>query len=249
MNPSGEQIDYSKPVAYDDMGRPLYAHPPQVSQNAQQPAAAPQLGAQPAVVQQNQALDSRTRQLHIDSERKYPLLNLSEGEYVISSFRRHPIGIISIWAIVILSIITVLALPAMFVALDIGSTIKLSATASAALGLVLLGVVVLAILAGMIATYVYESNAFYLTNENVTQRIQAGLFSRKIQTISLGSIEDVSYRRNGVIQTILNYGSIRLSTEGEETTYRFNLVSNPEAQVHTINDAMEAFGKAHPQRQ
>lgn len=252
MDPQGEAIDYNRPVAYDEHGRPLYAHPPVVQ--AQQPVATVPIVAHPDTAQsvplnysQPISIDSATKQKHDEAVRKYPMLNLSEGEYVISSFKRHPIGLISIWGIVALSILIILVLPIMFYGLDIGSTIRLSSTATIALGLVLLGMVVLAIVAGIIATYVYESNMFFLTNEAVTQRIQASLFSRKLQSISLGSVEDVSYRRSGVLQTVLNYGSIRLSTEGEETTYRFSYVSNPERQVHMINNAMEAFRKTHQQ--
>ncbi len=267
MNPSGEQTDYSRPVAYDEHGRPLYAHPPAIATTVQ--PLSQSISAQPEPVMESQvpvaqaanlplstknpsakqpyiaSIDSETRKLHNQSITKYPLLSLSEGEYVITTLRRHPIGMISIWGIVALSILITLFLPAMYYGLGIDATLRLSATATIALGLTLLVIIVLSIAAGMIATYVYESNRFYLTNENVTQRIQASLFSKKIQTINLGSIEDVSYRRSGIIQTVLNYGSIRLSTEGEETTYRFSYVSDPEKQVHMINDAMEAFRKTH----
>lgn len=273
MEPQGQQPDYSRPVAYDEHGRPLYAHPPVVNvqpqaqiqptqsvpQAAQPQASTPQLNqpqpqaAQPTKQSLGAAESTRqpsnldVRKLHEQSVAKYSILNLSEDEYVITTLRRHPIGMISIWAVVALAILITLFLPAMYYGLGIDSVIRLSPTATAALGLVLLAIIVLAIVAGAIATYVYEANMFILTNENVIQRIQGSLFSKKIQTISLGSIEDVSYRRTGIIQTILNYGSIRLSTEGEETTYRFSYAYDPEGQVHMINDAMEAFRESHLQ--
>lgn len=275
MNPQGDQPDYSKPVAYDEHGRPLYALSPEIIEQVQSQALSSQAQSPPQeqTQTQNQALaqsnSTQTGQsqsqvpseltspqrvvnpdisrLHQQSNEKYPSLNLSDDEYVISTLRRHPIGIITIWAIVALSILITLFLPAIYYGLGVDSTLRISATAMVALGLVLLAIIVLVIVAGMIATYVYESNGFFLTNENVTQRIQASLFSKKIQTISLGSIEDVSYRRSGIIQTLLNYGSIRLSTEGEETTYRFNYAFDPESQVHIINDAMEEFRRSHPQ--
>ena len=64
--------------------------------------------------------------------------------------------------------------------------------------------------------------------------------------VSLGSIEDASYKQHGILQTILNYGTIRLSTEGDETTYRFAYVSNPNKQVAILNDAIEAFKNGRP---
>ena len=113
-------------------------------------------------------------------------------------------------------------------------------------GLVLLFAAVLFTLGGIIATVVYQANRFYLTNESVIQHIQTSLFSKKDQTISLANIEDASYRQQGILQTILNYGSIRLSTEGEETTYRFNFVANPKREVDKLNNAVEAFKNFRP---
>jgi uncharacterized membrane protein YdbT with pleckstrin-like domain len=99
---------------------------------------------------------------------------------------------------------------------------------------------------GSVAVWVYLQNQFYLTNESVVQEIQYGLFSRHEQTVSLGSIEDASYKQTGLLQTMLDYGTVRLSTEGEETTYRFSYVANPRAHIATLNNAIEAFKNGRP---
>ena len=78
------------------------------------------------------------------------------------------------------------------------------------------------------------------------QEIQHSLFVHREQTVSLGSIEDASFKQEGILQTLLNYGRIRLSTEGEETTYRFEYVSNPRKQVAILNNAVEAFKNGRP---
>ena len=72
------------------------------------------------------------------------------------------------------------------------------------------------------------------------------LFSKKEQTISLLNIEDASFRQSGLLQTFLNYGSLRLSTQGDETTYRFNYVADPGRQVALLNNAIEAFKNGRP---
>lgn len=101
-------------------------------------------------------------------------------------------------------------------------------------------------LGGAVALWIYLQNQFYLTNESVIQEIQESLVSRHEQTVSLGSIEDASFRQSGIIQTILNYGTIRLSTEGEETTYIFQYVANPRQQIAIINNAIEDFKNGRP---
>jgi hypothetical protein len=72
------------------------------------------------------------------------------------------------------------------------------------------------------------------------------LFARKEQTVSLANIEDASFDQHGIIQMLFNYGSIRLSTEGDETTYRFTYVSNPKKQIELLNNAVEAFKNGRP---
>ncbi len=102
------------------------------------------------------------------------------------------------------------------------------------------------LLGGYIAIYIYTDNRFFLTNESVVQEIRRSLFSRSEQTVSLANIEDASFRRNGILPTLLDYGAIRLSTEGDETTYRFNYVARPKQEIALLNNAIEAFKNGRP---
>jgi hypothetical protein len=45
---------------------------------------------------------------------------------------------------------------------------------------------------------------------------------------------------------LFNYGLIRLSTEGDETTYRFNYASSPKKHIAVLNNAVEAFKNGRP---
>ena len=262
MNDDGTPDNFSKPVAYDQYGRPLYAHPPQESAQSPQPQQQPQPqqpdqqnsadNNRPQVVYLSRAIDPHQQEIspeiqrkHEESKRKYPGLNLSEGEYVISALKRHPIGLISVWLLLGVVILAVLALQGLLMA-AITLPVQFSSNVMVILGFGMLLLIMVMILSGLIYTVVYQANRFYLTNESVTQHIQSSLFSKKDQTISLGNIEDASYRKHGILQTVLNYGSIRLSKEGEETTYRFNFVANPEYQVRLLNDAVEAFKNFRP---
>lgn len=236
--------DPNQPVAYDQQGRPLYAHPP----------AAPVPNDHPQVVYATrpaeplpQHVSEAAQKRHEASKRAYPGLNLSEGEYVISAVRRHPIGLFSIWIVVAAAfLVTFVAMPALVrqISPDFFGSLNGNALESGAL--LVIGLAVLYILGGVVATVIYQGNKFFLTNESVIQNIQHHLLSQKEQTISLTNIEDASYRQNGLIQTIFNYGSLRLSTEGDETTYRFSFVSNPKHQVDLLNNAVEAFKNGRP---
>lgn len=235
--PSGQ------PVAYDQYGRPLYAHPPQYPQ-AQVVHVARNI--EPA----EQPIPPEITQKHEESVRKFPHLNLTKGEYIISAIKRHPIGLVQIWGLVILLI---LAFGALFVLLFTnesapGAFAFLSGSEEMqSVGLAVMGgLFVLILLGGLIATYVYESNRFYLTNESVIQEIQYSLFSKHEQTVNLSNIEDASYKQQGILQHLLDYGTIRLSTEGDETTYRFTYVGRPKRHIAVLNNAVEAFKSGRP---
>jgi Bacterial PH domain len=237
QSPNPEQ-----PVAYDAQGRPLYTRPQSPVDDPQ--AVAPQVVymARPHEPVKPELSDEVLKR-HKDSVRQYPLLNLSDGEYVVSAIRRHPIGILTIWG----GIGIIIAMLLGFLGIVVANQESISATGDTSmLGLFLLGLTVLFFIIGVIATIIYNGNRFFLTNESVIQHIQTGLFSTKMQTISLVNIEDASFRQHGFIQHLLGYGSLRLSTEGDETTYRFSFVSNPQHQLNLLNDAVEAFKNGRP---
>lgn len=261
-DPNAPSVDYTQPVAYDTNGQPLYAHPPQAPPQPT-PASAPPDTVQPnstnpqtpevvpvsQVVHMSRAIDpvepelsEESKKRHEDSLKKYPFLNLSRGEYVLNAVQRHPIGLVLPVAFTALMIILVF----------VGVVAYPGFAATAGLpgvGQIILPAFLLSILFGIggyVAVWVYLQNKFFLTNESVIQEIQSSLFSRHEQTVSLGSIEDASFRQQGIIQSIFNYGSIRLSTEGEETTYRFHYVSNPKRQIAVLNNAVENFKNGRP---
>lgn len=237
--------DYSKPVAWDEYGRPLYARPPETTQAAPQQVVHIARSINPVAP----VISDDIKQKHADSRKKYPNLNLSEGEYIITAVKRHPIGLLQIWFVVAAILVT---FGGLFGALFMGGvtdSLSMLGDSSQITGLgasILVLFFALIIGGGFIATYIYNANRFYLTNESVIQEIQTGLFAKHEQTVSLINIEDASYRQTGIIQTMFNYGTIRLSTEGDETTYRFTYVSNPKKHIATLNNAVEAFKNGRP---
>lgn len=223
--------------------------PEQPSPQQQSQPEADQSGAQPMYWSrpfdpQAPQITPEIQQKCEESRRRYPKLNLSDGEYIISDVKRHPIGLVGIWGGAAVIVALMLAMLGMFVQND---ATGLSGQVPQALVAVIVLVVAVLIASGATAlAWIYQANRFYLTNESVIQSIQYGLFSHREQTVSLANIEDASYTRHGIIQHFFNYGSIRLSTEGDETTYRFHFASQPQEQVKILNNAVEAFKNGRP---
>ncbi len=243
-NPSPEQANAPQPVAYDSEGRPLYAAPP-VQQVPQTPPA-------PQVVHLSRAVDPaelnispEVKKRHDQSMKDFPFLNLSDAEFIISFVRRHPIGLVLPvgFTIFFVALIASLMINYSIIIDSLGAVVPPDAGPLLLTGFLL---ILLALIGGYIAVWIYINNKFFLTNESVIQEIQVSLFSRHEQTVSLANIEDASYQQQGILQSLLDYGSIRLSTEGDETTYRFQYVSNPKQQIAILNNAVEAFKNGRP---
>jgi len=233
--------DYSQPVAYDAQGQPLYAHPPV--------AVTPQ----PQIVQMVRPLEPAKQEMspevkarHEESVKQFPALNLSEGEFVVRAVRRHPIGLFAPMLLGTFLIAAILSIWFNFGA--IADALRFEGPSADPASLTI-PVVLFCLLVGLgmyIYYYIYTNNTFFLTNESVIQEIQHSLFSRNEQTVSLNNIEDASFTQSNIIQHLFNYGSIRLSTEGDETTYRFTYVTRPKDHIATLNNAVEAFKLGRP---
>lgn len=182
---------------------------------------------------------------HEESRRRFPGIHLSKGEYIIMEVRRHPIGLLSIWALTILLVGAALAIIPLYSANrdSIASVLDVaiaSLPSEASLTLPVLALAAAFGMGGLIAVYVYNGNLFYLTNESIIQFVQNSIFSTKEQQINLVNVDDVSYRQHGILQQVLHYGTVRVSTEGDERNpYIFHFVANPQRVTRAINDAME----------
>lgn len=264
MNPD-QSRPTRKPIAYDANAQPIYEDQLPITPTPQShvtaaPEAIPgenfdprlrkQYANEPRIVHTTREVEPKpfeiseeAKRLTEQSRKKYPHLNISDGEHVLMSIKRHPIGLfipIAASSFIQLVLLTILV---------VYPGDDASATSLPSFGLVMPIILLIMSLVGIgtvIAVWVYLQNQFYLTNESVIQEIQTSLFSNHEQTVSLGSVEDASFEKNGILQTLLDYGNIRLSTEGEETTYRFAYVANPKKQVAVVNNAIEDFKNGRP---
>jgi hypothetical protein len=172
---------------------------------------------------------------HDQSLVDYPGIHITDNEFVIAEVRRHPIGLLAplLGGVVLIGI----AFAFLFNYGAFASSFQLTgafANAGTMVLPILLFVLVVALVM-YISYYIYNRNYFILTNECVIENMQYSLLSHREQTISLGSIEYA-----------LNYGSIRLSTIGDEDTYRFNFVSDPKNELTRLSDAVENFKNKRP---
>lgn len=194
-------------------------------------------------------LSEATTIKHERSLQAFPELNLSRGEYVVLCIMKHRISlVVPMGALLLALVILLFAILNMDLTTQFLMQIGLKDAKSTEIYPILGWLIALTLLIMYATYYVYTHNRFILTNESIIQETQKGLLNRNEQTISLDNVEDASYSQKGLIQQMFNYGSLRLSTEGDETTYRFNYVYDPRGKIAILNNAVEAFKSGHPIR-
>jgi hypothetical protein len=172
----------------------------------------------------------------------YPHLNLSPNEYVVIDVERHPIGIVLIW-LVSITAFAIMVLGMIFVSQDNFVTDKILRLNLAITSLVM---AILSLIGGAVVGYVYRQDYFIVTNQRVFSRTQYTPFAHRSQNVEMEHVEDVSYIQTNILQTILNYGTIRLSTVGDEHTYVFTFVDHPAEQLQVIDRVVQAVDEGEP---
>ncbi len=179
---------------------------------------------------------------HERSQEQFPEIKFLEKEFVLNVVHRHPIGIVVIWAVAGLIMSLLVITWAVLIFQNSASDVIHQELLSMSTGGIIIGsIVLIALMFAVIFARVYRANKLIITTERVVQIISNSLFDTKRQTIDLGWIEDVSYHQKGFFASTIGYGSVRLSTIGDETTYYFVFAPSPQKITAQINEVVFAI--------
>lgn len=162
----------------------------------------------------------------------------NKNEHVVTVVHRTIIGLVYIYlfalaAVIALIALSIFAFPSIFSSLSANSNMLLMA------GIVFAIALVFFIL--FIATYVYRQNKLIVTDQNLVQILQGGLFARKVSRLSVSNVEDVTADQHGFLPTIFNYGTLIVETAGEMKNFIFPYCPNPNIFADQILDARQAY--------
>lgn len=154
---------------------------------------------------------------HARSKKDFPFLKLEKDEYVEFAFRRSKLCLFAIFGGVAAGLILILIA---FLVVVMGKD-ALDEMGRNFLHIILTCLVAAAVLIGLVALVIYRGNRLFITNRRVIQMVMKSPVVTSVNMIDLSSIEDASFHQSGLIQKIFRYGTFRLSTVGDETTYTF----------------------------
>ena len=151
------------------------------------------------------------------SRKDFPFLKLDDDEYVEFAFRRARIHLFLVlgglgagFAVVLLAFLMVVA-----------SQPSLDEMGRHFMFVILATLVAVVLCAAFFAIKIYRGNRLFITNKHAIQMVRQSPMSGSINMIDLSSIEDASFSQSGILQNMFGYGTFRLSTVGDETTYTF----------------------------
>jgi len=176
---------------------------------------------------------------HERSKKDFPGLRLEEDEYVEFAFRRARVCLMMIICgtgigIIILLLAFLLVLMGQFMLDDIGRNF---------LFIILAALLATVVLVGLISLRVYNGNKLFITNKRAIQMIMMSPVANSINVIDLVSIEDASFHQEGILQNLFHYGTLRLATVGDETTYTFKYSDISGADLKAVTDLISAAKK------
>ena len=151
------------------------------------------------------------------SKKDFPFLKLDDDEYVEFAFSRAKICLFMIFAGVAGGLILILLA---FLMILLGQSM-MDAAGQHFMYIILACLVVAALLIGGVSIMVYRGNRLFITNKHAIQMVMKSPVVTSMNVIDLPSIEDASFHQNGLMQKIFGYGTFRLATVGDETTYTF----------------------------
>lgn len=169
----------------------------------------------------------------------YPELKLEDGEVVELVFKRAKICYMLIWLSVAILAIVVIFTVLVFI---FSGAVK-DKMGENFVSFISIALFIVLIICGLVETIIYSRNKLFVTNKRVTQFTMVSPIVSSVNIIDLSSIEDVSFHQNKLIEKLFHFGTLRLATVGDETTYTFRCVKvSPEEVsriVKLVNDDKE----------
>lgn len=81
---------------------------------------------------------------------------------------------------------------------------------------------------GIRKLFVWSFDGFLITNQRIVDFDQKGFFDRRVSETTYEKIQDISFRKKGFWQTLLNYGTVVVQTASAQVNLELKNISGPE---------------------
>lgn len=161
--------------------------------------------------------------------------HIDPNETKLCEIAKHPIGILVVYLQAGVGFIVALGLSYFL----LPTVIEDTETAFLYANLFAAVTIVFAVVIVLLSTIVYRKNRFIVTDRNITQILQFGLFNRKVSQLNMVNVEDVTSKQNGMLANMFGYGELVVETAGEQSNFHFSHCPNPSYYAKVILNARE----------
>ncbi|MCC7357380.1 PH domain-containing protein [Candidatus Uhrbacteria bacterium] len=152
------------------------------------------------------------------------VLQLKEGENVVRLTRRHVLTLAP--GLILALILIVLPFFLLFPLFSLG-----------VLGVMMFGISVLIGIGIAYRTFVlWDADVLLMTTHRLVDVDQKGLFTRNVTEAQMQNIQDVSWSKKGIWETIFRMGSVSIQTAGASSNIEAIKVSEPQRLAEFLND-------------
>lgn len=170
---------------------------------------------------------------------------INHDEVRVADIRQHPFGLFVIYLQISLALLLALGL-LLILGRELLRSFGMNANGvDALISFFALLVIALGLIFMILAARIYNSHQLIITDQNITQVLQIGLFNRKVSELSMSNVEDVTAQQKGIFPTIFNYGTLKIETAGEQNNFLFSYCPNPNAYAKALLDARSQYIHSH----
>jgi uncharacterized membrane protein YdbT with pleckstrin-like domain len=161
-----------------------------------------------------------------------------ENDEIVAVIRKHPFGLVSVLGFSILGLVVGTIVTFSFLP-------SLNQSGSNNIKMIVMtifaGFAVISLLVMLVIVSIYRANKMVITDKNMMQYLQNGLFSNKVSRLSMANVEDVTAAQKGIFATMLNFGTLRIETAGEQANFFFTYCPDPNTVAKYVLEAREKF--------
>ncbi len=161
--------------------------------------------------------------------------HVDENETKLCEIAKHPFGIIIVYVQAVFGIIVALGLAYFLLPSVLEDVDQAFLYANLFASLMIVFGITAIILSGL----VYRQNRLIVTDRNITQILQYGLFNRKVSQLNMVNVEDVTSAQKGLFSTIFGFGELIIETAGEQSNFHFTYCPRPGYYAKVILNARE----------
>jgi len=159
----------------------------------------------------------------VKSAFNHTIEHVDTNELKICEVAKHPFGIILIYVQAGVGIVMALGLAYFLLPSVIQDVDQAFLYANLFAAVAIVFAVVLVVLTSL----VYRQNRIIVTDRNITQILQYGLFNRKVSQLNMVNVEDVTSVQKGLFSTMFGFGELKIETAGEQSNFHFTYCPNP----------------------